>query len=208
MDEPRLLLFDDEKNNAEVTIDIFEDEFKVDWASSYEELDKMIKTHKYGVIVTDVMIDSNPKLGYELVDELRKKYRLTRIPVVVYSAVADVDQIRADQGKLFHSYVNRMNRDQLENLLNACNAAIKDNQHTVSWDTLEASFEKIGKLDEHVPKSDIPEAFAMGIYFDKDPTVRILIGHARNSETDGTTWDVLEGFLQDLYNRYTKSDLV
>ena len=204
MDKHWALLFEDQKLNAEVVIDVL-DEFQVDWVSTTEKLEEKIKDGKYRVIVTDVNIATSPKPGYEVVDELRRRHRKTRVPVVVYSTVVNMDETRSAKGKLFYDYVDRNDKDQRKNLQDACRRAVKENTHTVSWNALEASFQQLGLLNKKIPKSDIPNRFIMGIYFDKDPSVDILLKHIKDKDNDDETWSIFEEFLLDLHDKYSNN---
>lgn len=202
MDRQWALLFEDQKLNAEVVIEVL-DEFQVDWVSTVDELEEKIKDGKYRVIVTDVEIATSPKPGYEMVDELRRRHRKTRVPVVVYSTVVNMDETRASKGNLFYDYVDRNDKDQRKNLQDACRRAVEENTHTVSWNALEASFRRMGLLDKTIPKSDIPDRFIMGIYFDKDPTVHVLLKHIKNKDNDDETWGIFEEFLLSFHDKHS-----
>lgn len=197
------LLFEDQESNADLVIEIL-DEFRVDWVSTVEELEKKIKDEKYRVIITDVQIGTSPKYGYVIVDELRRKHHKTRVPVVVYSTVVNIDETRAAQGKLFYDYVDRNDPDQRRNLRDVCRRAVEENTHTVSWNAWEASFDQHGLLDETIPKSSIPDTFIMGIHLDNDPTVRQLLGHIKGKDTDDEVWNTFEKFLSDFYNKHIR----
>jgi len=198
-DKPNVLLFDDDENTVDITRDTLEDFFNVTWVSTKEELDDNIERDHYDVIVTDVSIESSPQTGYEIVDELRIKYRVTRTPVVVYSGVRNVPQIKKSQDRLFYSYVAKVGRDWQKKLVIECKKAAKANRHLVSWNVFEAYFEKIGKIDSQITTSDMPDAFIMGIDLGKNPTVRAVIALLQNPEIDNGSWETLENTLWKIY---------
>ncbi len=201
-ERPRALLFDDDIETVDITKDTLEEYFDVTWVKTKEELDDKIERDHYSVIVTDVSIEDSPQGGHEIVDELRIKYRVTRTPVVVYSAVRNVGEIRKSQNRLFHSYVEKVGKNWQDKLLNTCIKATSSNRNIVSWNVFEACFEKIGKLDSEINTSDIPDAYILGINLGDNPTIRTLIAQIKNPDLDDTSWDSLEKALWKMYCSY------
>jgi len=202
-EKPNALLFDDDENTADITIDTLEDFFNVTWVSTKEELDEKIERDHYAVIVTDVSIETSPQSGYAIVDELRIKYRVTRTPVVVYSGVRNIPEIKKSQNRLFHSYVSKVGREWQKKLVDECKKAAKANRNLVSWNVFEAYFEKIGKIDSKITISDMPDAFIMGIDLGPNPTVRAVIALLQNPEIDDGSWETLENTLWKIYCKLT-----
>lgn len=203
-DKPNLLLFDDDENTVDITKDALEDFFIVTWVSTKAELDENIERDHYDVIVTDVSIETSPQSGYEMVDELRRKYRVTRTPVVVYSAVRNVSEIKKSQNRLFYSYVAKVGRDWQKKLVDECKKAAKTNRNLVSWNVFEAYFEKIGKLDSIIQASDMPDAFIMGIDLGTNPTIKSVIALLQNPEIDDGSWETLENTLWKIYCKFVE----
>lgn len=202
-EKPHALLFDDDPDTVDITTDILEEVFDVVWVSTKKELDEKIERDHYDVIVTDVSIETSPQTGYQIVDELRRKYRVTRTPVVVYSAVRNVLEIKKSQNRLFHGYVDKTAKNWQEKLIKECTKAVKANKNLVSWNVFEFYFEKIGKLDKKINVNDIPDAFILGINIGENPTIRSIIALLKNPELDDVSWETLENTLWKIYCRLT-----
>ena len=199
-DKPRLLLFDDDQKTADLIKDSLEDDFEVTWCSTQEELDEKID-NSFDVIVTDVSIKDSDKTGYRLIDDMRRSLRLTRTPIVVYSAKVNIEDIRKEQGKLFFAYVDKASKIAGNCLLDQCKKAAREGQNLVSWSTFTAYFERIGKLDAEIEPSDLG-----GLYFHVPDTsavrtVRHLLDQLKKDLQDDV-WYALEDLAWDLYRRY------
>jgi len=198
------LLFDDDADTVDITKDTLEEKFEVTWVSTKEELDEKIERDHYSVIVTDVSIESSQQTGPEMVDELRIKYKVTRTPVVVYSAVRNVGEIKKSQKQLFFSYVEKIGRNWQEELLNHCLKAAKANRNFVSWNVFEAYFEKIVNLDTEIDPAEVPDAFILGIDLGPNPTLRSIISLIKNKDLDDVSWETLEDTLWKMYSKYSE----
>lgn len=199
-DKPRLLLFDDDQKTADLIKDSLEDDFEVTWCSTQEELDEKID-NSFDVIVTDVSIKDSDKTGYRLIDDLRRNLRLTRTPIVVYSAKVNIEDIRKEQGKLFFAYVDKASRIAGDCLLDQCKKAAKEKPNLVSWSTFRAYFERIGKLDAELDPEDLGS-----LYFHVDTstlrTMRHLLDQLKKDDLQDDVWYALEDLAWDLYQRY------
>ncbi len=198
-DKPRLLLFDDDENTADLIKDSLEDDFEVTWCSTQKELDEKIDT-SFDVIVTDVSIKDSDKTGYRLIDDLRRSLRITRTPIVVYSAKVNIEDIRKEEGKLFFAYVDKASKVAGDCLLDQCKKAAKEKPDLVSWSTFTAYFEKIGKLDAELEPGDLGD---LSFHVDTSTlkTVRRLLDQLKNDLQDDV-WQALEALAWDLYRRY------
>jgi len=205
-DKPHALLFDDDVETVDITKDSLEEEFDVTWVSTKEELDEKIERDHYDVIITDVSIETSPQTGYQMVDEFRRKYRVTRTPVVVYSAVRNVLEVKKSQNRLFHAYVDKAAKNWQDKLIKECTKAVKSNKNLVSWNVFESYFEKIGKLDEKINVDDIPDAFILGINLGENPTIRSFIALLKHPELDDVSWETLEKTLWKIYCRLTDGE--
>lgn len=199
-DKPRLLLFDDDQKTADLIKDSLEDDFEVTWCSTQEELDEKID-NSFDVIVTDVSIKDSEKTGYRLIDDLRRNLRLTRTPIVVYSAKVNIEDIRKEEGKLFFAYVDKASRMAGDCLLDQCKKAAKEKPNLVSWNTFEAYFEKIGKLDAKLEPDDLGS-----LYFHVDTgtlvTIRDLLGQLKKDDLQDDVWGPLEEVAWEIYQRH------
>lgn len=202
VEKPRALLFDDDVDTVDITMDTLEEEFDVTWVSSKEELDEKIERDHFNVIVADVSIESSAQTGPEIVDEIRIKYKVTRTPVVVYSAVRNVAEIKKSKNKLFYSYVEKIGRNWQDTLLKECLKAAKADRNLVSWNVFESYFEQIVGLDTVVDPEEIPDAFILGIVLGENTTFRSLIALIKNKDLDDTSWEILENTLWKIYSRY------
>lgn len=201
-EKPKALLFDDDVDTVDITKDTLEEEFDVTWVATKEELDEKIEREHYNVIVTDVSIESARQTGPEMVDEIRVKYRVTRTPVVVYSAVRNVAEIKKSQNRLFFAYVEKIGRNWQDVLIKDCLRAVKADRNFVSWNVFESYFEQIVDLDTIIDPGEIPDAFILGIDLGQKQTIRSLIALIKNKDLDDATWETLENTLWKIYCRY------
>ena len=100
-DVPELLLFDDEVDTGVLAQDRLEDYFKVTYCSTEKQLREEIEPNRFSVIACDVSIQNSDKDGYEIVNELRVKYDIRKVPVVVYAAVRNMAEIKKRLGGFF-----------------------------------------------------------------------------------------------------------
>jgi len=199
MEKPRLLLFDDDEKTIDLTGDALEDYFDVTLVTLESQLDDII-TDDFAVIVTDVSIKDSDRTGYQILDELRRKYKITRTPIVVYSAKVNINSIQIEQGKLFFRYVDKATKTSNDELLEACIAASKEKKNLVSWNTFESYFEKNGIIDKKIDPGDLSR---LTPFIDTSAleTHRQLIAQLKKPDLEDDIWNVLEDLAWEIYQR-------
>lgn len=208
MDEKRkLLLFDDDVSTADIMKDYLEDEFEVTWVSDKDELEGKIERDYYSVILVDVSIVGSAQPGYEIVGSIRKKYRVTT-PIVVYSAVRNVDEIEKEMGGMFYSYVPKVGRGWQEKLLKECLKACNEPRRGVSAGVLAACFGKLGKLDLEIDSLEIPDGFVTSAGSDHKITIRSATKMLEDSDLDDSSWDLLHDTLWTKYDRLSDQKII
>jgi len=203
-EKPRLLLFDDDEKTADLIIDSLEEYFDVKWVSKQEELEEVI-SDEFSVIVTDVSIKDSDKTGYELIDDFRRNIRITRTPIVVYSAKVNITDIEEEQGKLFFAYVDKGDKVMGDELLDKCIEASKQNRNMVSWNVFQSYFEKIGKLDSKLEPEDL-EKLRFHIDISALGSVWQLIEQLKRHDLDEELWVILDELAWELFERYSKEE--
>ena len=199
-EKPKLLLFDDDERTADLIIDSLENEFNVIWVSKQEELEDII-SDEFDVIVTDVSIKDSEKTGYELIDDFRRNIKITRTPIVVYSAKVNIADIEKEQGKLFFAYIDKGEKVMGDELLEKCLEASKEKQNMVSWNVFQRYFENIGKVDAELDRNDIGKLEFHGI-FDVN-TVKNLLEQLKKDDLDQDLWLILDELIWDLYHKFS-----
>jgi CheY-like chemotaxis protein len=204
MEKPKLLLFDDEEKTADLTIDALDDDFDVVWKSNQDELDEVI-TDNFSVIVTDVSIKDSEKTGFQIIDDLRRKYRITRTPIVVYSAKVNIYEIENEQGNLFYRYIDKVGKESNDELLSACKDAIQLKRNFVSFETLECYFDKCKILDEEIDPADLGRLTPF-IETSALQTNRQLLGQLKKQDLEEDLWNVLEDLAWDIHQRVCQNN--
>jgi CheY-like chemotaxis protein len=204
----RLLLFDDDEATADIMLDFLEEEFEVIWVSNKEELENNIERDYFSVILVDVSIKGSAKSGYEIIDDLRRKYRITTTPIVVYSAVRNVEEIRKKMGRIFYSYVPKIGRDWQDILLKDCLKACMENGRDTASTVFETYFAQLGVLDSQIESSEVPASFASVLGEEQKITVKTIIGLLRDKQLDGDSWEILESTLWKKYGRFSEQSIV
>jgi CheY-like chemotaxis protein len=199
-EKPKLLLFDDDEKTADLIIDSLDDEFEVTWVSKQEELEEII-SDEFDVIVTDVSIKDSDKTGYELIDDFRRNIKITRTPIVVYSAKVNISDIEKEQGKLFFAYVDKGEKVMGDDLLDKCLEAAKQKKNMISWNVFQGYFENIGKGEAKLDSEDIGKLRFHGI-LDVD-TVRNLLEQLKKDDLDQELWSILDELVWDLYEKFS-----
>lgn len=203
MAKPKLLLFDDDVKIADIIEDSLEDEFDVTWRSKPHELDDVIND-EFSVIVTDVSITGYDKAGYQIIDDLRRKMKIMRTPIVVYSAKINIKDIKRECGKLFYAYVDK--GDAMgDKLVETCLEASQMKPNIISVDSFEAYFERIGVLDDAILPEDSTNFQIMGIDKDFIKTHKQLIEQLKYNLDDMSRGE-LEDLLWIIFNRHYKSE--
>jgi CheY-like chemotaxis protein len=191
IEKPKLLLLEDSDKGIDLIMDSLSEYFDVTWAKDQFQLEEKINA-KFQVIVTDVSINNCEKQGFQLIDDLRVKMRITRIPIVVYSANVNIEDIEEDQGKLFCGYVDKGNDMSGDVLLKTCIDCAKERQNVVSMNVWEGQFTKLGKLNHPLSDKIIGDLKFLGIYDIK--TIKDLITQLKN-DIENSEWKSLEDLL-------------
>jgi len=188
---PKLLLLEDSDKGLDLILDSLSEYFDVTRVKDQFQLEEKI-SKEFQVIVTDVSINDCEKQGFQLIDDLRVKMRITRIPIVVYSANVNIEDIEEEQGKLFCGYVDKGNDMSGDVLLKICIDCAKERQNIVSMHVWEGQFEKLGKLNQPLTDERIGDLKFLGIYDIK--TNKDLITQLKNNLED-SEWKSLEELL-------------
>ena len=179
-DGPELLLFDDEPDTGDLARDRLEDYFKVTYCTTEEQLREEIEPDRFSVIAGDVSIMNSDKDGYEIIDELRVNLDMRGVPVVVYSAVRNMAEIKKRWGGFFSDYVVKGESRWAENLLHACKKAEQKNKRNVEAEVYKRWF--VNNMDDHLDVSLSPDAEIMGVKGDEKLTVRTAIDNLETKE--------------------------
>lgn len=202
-DGPELLLFDDEADTGDLARDRLEDYFKVTFCTTEAQLREVIEQNRFSVIACDVSIMNSDKEGYEIIDELRVQYDIRKVPVVVYSAVRNMAEIKKRFGGFFDDYVVKGESRWAENLLHACKKAERKNPRNVEADVYKRWY--VDNMDDHLDVSISPDAEIMGVKGDEKLTVRTAVSQLENKELDDETADVYRQALSNYYDRIKDS---
>ena len=179
-DGPELLLFDDEPDTGDLARDRLEDYFKVTYCTTEEQLREEIEPDRFSVIACDVSIMNSDKDGYEIIDELRVNLDMRGVPVVVYSAVRNMAEIKKRWGGFFSAYVVKGESRWAENLLHECKKAERKNKRNVEADVYRRWF--VDHMDDHLDVSLSPDAEMLGVLGDEKLTVRTAIDNLETKE--------------------------
>ena len=200
IEKSNLLLFEDSEKQIDLILDTLSDDFNVTWVKNQSELEEKINA-QFQVIVTDVSINNSDKTGFQLIDDLRVNMRITRIPIVVYSANVNIEDIEKEQGKLFCGYVDKGNDVSGDVLLQTCIDCAKERQNVVSMTVWEASFAKLGKLNHPLTDDVIGELKILGIHDIK--TIKDLCTQLNNN-IENSEWKTLEDLLSNYWFEFNK----
>jgi CheY-like chemotaxis protein len=179
-------------------MDTLSDDFNVTWVKNQSELEEKINA-EFQVIVTDVSINNSDKTGFQLIDDIRVDLRITRIPIVVYSANVNIEDIEKEQGKLFCGYVDKGNDMSGDVLLQTCLDCAKERQNIVSMIVWTASFAKLGKLEHPLDDDVIGELKILGINDIK--TINDLCIQLDN-DIEKSEWKTLEDILSNYWFKF------
>jgi len=198
IEKPKLLLLEDSDKGIDLILDSLSEYFDVTRAKDQFQLEEKINA-EFQVIVTDVSINNSDKTGFQLIDDLRVNMRITRIPIVVYSANVNIEDIEKEQGKLFCGYVDKGNDVSGDVLLQTCIDCSKERQNVVSMTVWEASFAKLGKLNHPLTEDVIGKLKILGIFDIK--TIKDLCTQLNNNIED-SEWKSLEDVLWTLWYEF------
>ena len=208
--KPKLLLFEDEIRNAKLIRRVCEKNFDITWVRNEAELDEEI-SEEFDVIVSDIRIKGTDDVrGHKIIEDIRRKYKLSRIPVIIYSGVVNVHEIEKERGRLFFSYVDKGDIDFATQLADKALEASAQKANISSRRYFKSRLEELGKLDETLDESDVSDALSI---LQTDPTqfktVRDVIDQMNQSwlveQTD--VLEMLEDFAWDLIKKFEKEEL-
>jgi len=196
-DKHELLLFDDEADTGDIVRDRLSDDFEVTFCTTEAELREVIQPDRFCVIACDVSIQNSNKTGYKIIDEIRQDYGIRKVPVVVYSAVRDIPEIRKNEGTYYDAYVEKGPPGWGEKLSASCIKACAKEARWVVADV----HEKLLKdhLDDtlDVPKFS-PDAEIFGVHTIPNLTVKIALDQLRKKELDKETTKAIENYYEYL----------
>ena len=201
MSEKFLLLFEDDDTTAKNIIDQLEydKKFKVKHAKNQDQLRDYLEPDHYSVIVTDVQIDTSDIPATEIIHNIRRKRRISRTPIIVYSGVKNMDVIKKEENKMFRHYVTK-GRGWLSELEDHCLLSAEEDRHLVSWRTFEGYFEEEKIIDLPILNEDITSAaIIMGITLGDKTTNRTIIDWLKNPKLEDDAWHELEELLWKKY---------
>ena len=197
-EKPELLLFDDEVDTGDLAQDRLEDYFEVTYCSTEAQLREEIERDRFSVIACDVSIQNSNSSGYEIMGKLRDTYEIVSVPVVVYSAVRDLQEIKRVEGSNFAEYIDKAQQGWDKKLLTACIRWCAKTGRLVFADVMER------KLKDHlddpldVPKFS-PDAEILGVKVIPNLTVKIILEKLRKKELDKETEAVYTKAIETYY---------
>ena len=197
-DKPELLLFDDSPDTAKVVVWALEDDFKVTFCSTEDQLREEIRRDRFCVVACDVSIQNSNSSGYEIMGKLRDTYEIVSVPVVVYSAVRDIPEIRKNEGTYYDAYVEKGPKGWGEKLSASCIKACAKEARWVVADV----YEKLlaDHLDDllDVPRHS-PDAEIFGVHTIPNLTIKIALEQLRKKELDKETEAVYTKAIETYY---------
>ena len=197
--KPKLLILEDHELEYDLIDITINETFEVEWAKNYEELEEII-SDKFSVMVVDVSINHSDKKGYEMIDELRRKLRITKTPIIIYSANQNIKEIEDEQGDIFFRYVDKGEKTMGEALLKTCNEALKEKANMISFKVLKEYFVKIGKINEELDPDSIA-TLNFHEYYDVN-TNNQLLEQLLKDDLDPETWVILDEMIWNIYEKY------
>ena len=198
-DKPKLLILEDNEMEYDLIEISLNETFEIEWARNYEQLENVI-SDQFSVMVVDVSINHSDKKGYEMIDELRRKLRITKTPIIIYSANQNIKEIEDEQGDIFFRYVDKGEKTMGEVLLKTCNEALKEKSNMTSFKVLKEYFIKIGKINEELDP-DIIATLNFHEIYDLDMNNQ-LIEQLLKDDLDPEVWLVLDEMIWNIYEKY------
>ena len=197
--KPKLLILEDNVMEYDLIEISLSETFEIEWARNYEQLENVI-SDQFLVMVVDVSINHSDKKGYEMIDELRRKLRITKTPIIIYSANQNIKEIEDEQGDIFFRYVDKGEKTMGEVLLKTCNEALKEKSNMTSFKVLKEYFIKIGKINEELDP-DIIATLNFHEIYDLDMNNQ-LIEQLLKDDLDPEVWLVLDEMIWNIYEKY------
>ena len=197
-DRPELLLFDDSRDTGKLVVWALQDDFKVTFCTTEDQLREEIRRDRFCVVACDVSIQNSNSSGYEIMGKLRDTYEIVSVPVVVYSAVRDLQEIKRVEGSNFAEYIDKAQQGWDKKLLAACIRWCARTGRLVFADVMER------KLKDHlddpldVPKFS-PDAEILGVSSIPNLTVKTALVQLRKKELDKETEAVYTAAIENYY---------
>ena len=203
-DKPELLLFDDEADTGDIVQDRLSDDFEVTFCTTEAQIRDEIQPDRFCVIACDVSIQNSDKSGYKLIDEIRRDYGIRKVPVVVYSAVRDIPEIRKREGTYYDAYIEKVPPKWGEKLAAACIKACAKEGRWVVADV----YEKL--LADHLDdlldvRKFSADADIMEVYGNENLTIKIVLEKLRKKELDKETESVYTKAIENYYEYIVES---
>ena len=203
-DKPELLLFDDEADTGDIVQDRLSDDFEVTFCTTEAQIRDEIQPDRFCVIACDVSIQNSNKTGYKIIDEIRQDYGIRKVPVVVYSAVRDIPEIRKNEGTYYDAYVEKGPPGWGKKLLAACLFACTKKQRLVFADVYEKML--VDHLDDKFDVTKFcPDAEIMGVKMIPNLTIKIVLEKLRQKELDKETESVYTKAIENYYEYLVES---
>ena len=197
-DKPELLLFDDEADTGDIVQDRLSDDFVVTFCTTEAQIRDEIQPDRFCVIACDVSIQNSNKTGYKIIDEIRQDYGIRKVPVVVYSAVRDMQQIRKNEGTYYDAYVEKGPPGWGEKLSASCIKACAKEGRWVVADVYERLL--ADHLDDLLDvRKFSTDAEIMEVYGGDKLTVKTALEQLRKKELDKETESVYTKAIENYY---------
>lgn len=201
-----LLLFDDDISNAKLIKAVCRKSFNVTWVKNEEELDNTINEN-FRVIVSDVRIKGTDRNGHQIIEDIRRKYKISRIPVIIYSGGVNVNEIKMQRGRLFFAYIDKGQPDFTDQLLQKCIEAEVEKENITSHQYFETRFIDLGKIDESLDDLDVYNHLSFLGDTSSLKTIRHLIAQMKKPEMEEDILDALEDLAWKLINRFEEDEI-
>ena len=198
-----LLLFDDEADTGDIVQDRLSDDFEVTFCTTEAQIRDEIQPDRFCVIACDVSIQNSNKTGYKIIDEIRQDYGIRKVPVVVYSAVRDIPEIRKNEGTYYDAYVEKGPPGWGEKLSASCIKACAKEGRWVVADVYERLL--ADHLDDLLDvRKFSADAEIMEVYGDEKLTVKTVLEQLRKKQLDKDTESVYTEAVEKYYE-YTQA---
>jgi len=202
---PKLLLFEDDSKNAKIIKAACRKSFDIVWVKNEDELDAEIKDD-FDVIISDVRIRGTDRQGHQIIEDIRRKYKISRIPVILYSGVLNVFEIEKERGRLFFAYVDKGDIDFANQLLSKASEAATEKENLISYTYFETRFSQMGKFDESLEKINLIDNLSFITDITQIKTVRDLITQMKKDDMEIEILDALEDIAWKILKEFQKEN--
>ena len=200
---PKLLLFEDEIRNAKLIKAACKKYFDITWAKNEEMLDDEI-SEEFDVIVSDIRIRGTDVRGHMIIEDLRRKYKISRIPVIIYSGIVNVFEIEKERGRLFFGYIDKGDEDFAEQLVQKAIEASLEKENITSHRYFETRFKDMNKIDETLITSDVINHLSFITDTSQLKTVKDLINQMYKDDMEEDILDPLEDLAWSYIKKFEK----